>query len=151
MRPIGVFPNRRKIIPVAEAGYDRPRRVCAPCSAHLSAGDYTCPARYAVAIATPGADTYHKHGAIRHLSAAMEAAAKKTRPNIAVNGNASGSRVASGPLAALLRVHGGPTAFFAALSPMLSTEVGFCFNGQKGGEGRGWKGRFVLVGGGGFK
>lgn len=136
------FFNRRKLIPVAEAGYDRPRRVCVPCSALLSAGDYTCPARYAVAIATPGADTYHKHGAIRHLSAAMETAAKKTRPNVAVDGNGSG--VTSGPLAAMLRVNGGPTAFFAALSPMLSTEVGVSFNMETGGQGT--KGAFCTSG-----
>lgn len=99
--------------------------------------------RYAVAIAAPGADTYHKHGAIRHMSAVMEAVAKKTRPNVAVDGNASGAWVTSGPLEALLRVHGGPTAFFAALSPMLSTEVGISFNREKR--------RFELVGGRGFK
>lgn len=106
---------------IAEPGYERPRRTCQPCAAHLSAGDHSCNARYAVAIATPGADMYHKQGAVRHLSAAMENAAKST-----VNPGGGGGRGGTGvvgPLSAIQRVHGGPRALFEALVPMMSVEV----------------------------
>lgn len=106
---------------IAEPGYERPRRACQPCAAHLSAGDDSCNARYAVAIATPGADMYHKQAAVRHLSTAMEAAAKNTvKPG--GGGNGDRSRIV-GPLAAIQRVHGGPRTVFEALVPMMSTEV----------------------------
>ena len=117
---------------ISEPGYDRPRRACQPCAAHLSAGDNSCPARYAVAIATPGADMYHKQEAVRHLSTAMEATAKNAvKPGGGVGG---GSRIV-GPLAAIQKVHGGARAVFEALVPMMSTEVCvFCgLRGEGGG------------------
>lgn len=118
----------RHIMHISESGYDRSRRACAPCSAHLSAGDFTCPARYAIAVATPAADTYHRHAAVRHLSAAMEASAKKVLLNADSRaGGSSGDGGGSGglvtPLEAVGGVHAGPRAVFEALVPMLSTEV----------------------------
>ena len=131
--PAPPYRPNRQMIPITQAGYDRPRRVCTRCSTHLTAGDHTCPARYTVAIAAPGADAYHKHGAIRHLSAAMESAAKKTRSSSGggvgegpgISETSGGKTGVVGPLAALENVYGGPQAFFAELVPMLSTEVGF--------------------------
>lgn len=106
---------------IAEPGYERPRRACQACAAHLSAGDHACNARYALAIATPGADMYHKQAAVRHLSASMEAEAKSTvKP---AGGGGGGGAGIVGPLSAIERVHGGPRAVFEALVPMMSTEV----------------------------
>lgn len=113
----------KHLMKIAEHGYERPRRACQPCAAHLSAGDYSCPARYAVAIATPGGDMYHKQEAVRHLSTAMEAAAKNTFKPGGGGGDRSGSSRTVGPLAAIQRVHGGTRAVFEALVPMMSTEV----------------------------
>lgn len=114
----------RHLMQISEAGYERTRRACAPCAVHLSAGAFSCPTRYAVAIATPNTDHYHRHAAVRHLSAAMEAAAKKTKVSSSGGSNAGDISRIVGPLAAIERVHGGPPAFFAALVPMLSAEVG---------------------------
>lgn len=113
----------KHLMKISEPGYERPRRACQPCAAHLSAGDDSCNARYALAIATPGADMYHKQEAVRHLSTAMEAAAKNTvKPGGGGGGGAGGSRIV-GPLSAIQRVYGGARAVFEALVPMMSTEV----------------------------
>lgn len=112
---------------IAEPGYERPRRACQPCAAHLSAADHSCNARYAVAIAAPGTDTYQKQAAVRHLSTAMEEAAKNTVK--AGGGGGGGGRGEGertgvvGPLDAIQNVHGGPRAVFEALVPMMSTGV----------------------------
>lgn len=108
---------------ISEPGYERPRRTCHPCAAHLSAGDHSCNARYAVAIATPGADMYHKQRAVRHLSAAVEAAAKQIVKRGAGGGEGGGGAGVVGPLSAIQGVHGGPRALFEALVPMMSTQV----------------------------
>lgn len=118
---------------MSEAGYERTRRACAPCAGHLTAGEFSCPARYAIAIATPGGDIYHKHAAIRHLSAAMEASTRKTSsPAWGGDSAGQGGRIVDGeqganivgPLEAIQGAYGGPRAVFVALVPMLSTEVG---------------------------
>lgn len=115
---------KRLYIPINGVDYNRVRRACVPCAAHVAARDSSCPARYAVAIAARGADTYHKHAAVRHLSAAMEAAAKKVRAGGADGGRGSTQEAGIvGALEALQRVRGGPGALFGALTPMLSTEV----------------------------
>lgn len=105
---------------ISEPGYERPRRACQPCAAHIAAGEYSCNARYALAIATPGADMYHRQAAVRHLSAAMEDAAKNAVKS--AGGGADGGGIL-GPLSAIQRVHGGTPAVFEALVPMMSTEV----------------------------
>ena len=117
---------------ISEPGYDRTRRACTPCAAHLSAGDDSCPVRYAVAIAAPGVDMYHRHAAVRYLSAEMETAAKKAAAGVGggggmgEGGKAGGGRII-GPLEAVERVHGGPRALFTAIAPLLSAEVRVLF------------------------
>ncbi|CAM9351951.1 unnamed protein product, partial [Ectocarpus sp. 13 AM-2016] len=112
------------LIHVSEPGYERPRRACQTCAAHIAAGEYSCNARYALAIATPGADMYHKQAAVRHLSAAMEDAAKKAvQSGGSGGGGDGGGGGVLGPLSAIQRVHGGTPAVFEALVPMMSTEV----------------------------
>lgn len=118
------FPPERLLIHISEPGYQRPRRACQTCAAHIAAGEYSCNARYALAIATPGADMYHKQAAVRHLSAAMEDAAKNAvKSGGGWGGGDGGGGGVLGPLSAIQRVHGGTPAVFEALVPMMSTEV----------------------------
>lgn len=121
---------------VSEPGYERPRRACQPCATHIAAGEYSCNARYALAIATPGADMYHRQAAVRHLSAAMEDAAKNAVKSAGGGGGGGdGAGGVLGPLSAIQGVHGGTPAVFEALVPMMSTEVCMCRHKHRGGGG----------------
>lgn len=129
-------------IPVAQADYERPRRACIICAARLSKEDFICPTRYAVAIAAPKNDMFHKQAAVRHLSAALDMARKtqSARKAYGRNGNGVGAVAGAGndPLAPMRHLLSNPVMLFEALAQMLSTEVCGVTEGRMHGRRIGW-------------
>ncbi|CAM9214780.1 unnamed protein product [Choristocarpus tenellus] len=145
----------------------RVERCCKPCKAHLDRGVGFCLLRLSTIIASPGADTFHKHSAVHGLCRILEARAKglgtgggevgtgvKVEPGAEVvvdAGTEAGMGAGLGieweketktGLGEMEQVTGGLSALFLALAPMLSNDVSWDgkVNGTKGNTSAGVEG-----------